>query len=150
MNFVFSQVLGKRSTSRSAERELFARYVERASKYTPCLLREFASEAALLEDVARHKARTAPFVVLADSAGRSISSSEFAAQLESARDRGVQQIVFAVGPANGWSDAMRARADLSISFGRITLPHELAAVVLAEQVYRALTILAGHPYHSGH
>jgi 23S rRNA (pseudouridine1915-N3)-methyltransferase len=58
--------------------------------------------------------------------------------------------VLAIGPADGWSDAARARAGLLLSFGSITLPHQLARVVLAEQIYRALTILAGHPYHSGH
>jgi 23S rRNA (pseudouridine1915-N3)-methyltransferase len=56
----------------------------------------------------------------------------------------------AIGPADGWSDTARQRADLLLSLGRITLPHQLARVVLAEQVYRAFTILAGHPYHSGH
>ena len=58
-------------------------------------------------------------------------------------------LVLGIGPADGWSAALK-RADLSLAFGRITLPHELAAVVAAEQIYRALTILAGHPYHTGH
>jgi 23S rRNA (pseudouridine1915-N3)-methyltransferase len=58
--------------------------------------------------------------------------------------------MLAIGPADGWSVAARQRADLLVSFGRLTLPHQLARVVLAEQVYRALTILAGHPYHTGH
>lgn len=58
--------------------------------------------------------------------------------------------VLAIGPADGWSPEARVRADLVVSFGPMTLPHSLARVVLAEQVYRALTILAGHPYHSGH
>ena len=61
-----------------------------------------------------------------------------------------EHIVLAIGPADGWSAPARARASLLLSFGPITLPHELARVVLAEQLYRALTILAGHPYHSGH
>jgi len=55
-----------------------------------------------------------------------------------------------VGPADGWSAEARNRAQLLLSLGAMTLPHELARVVLAEQVYRACTILAGHPYHSGH
>jgi 23S rRNA (pseudouridine1915-N3)-methyltransferase len=59
-------------------------------------------------------------------------------------------MVFAIGPADGWSVNARDQANLLLSFGRITLPHQLARVVLAEQVYRAFTILAGHPYHSGH
>jgi 23S rRNA (pseudouridine1915-N3)-methyltransferase len=59
-------------------------------------------------------------------------------------------VVLAIGPADGWSGMARERANLIFSLGRITLPHQLARVVLAEQVYRALTILAGHPYHCGH
>jgi 23S rRNA (pseudouridine1915-N3)-methyltransferase len=59
-------------------------------------------------------------------------------------------LVLAIGPADGWSAATRKRANLLLSLGRMTLPHQLARIVLAEQVYRALTILAGHPYHSGH
>ncbi len=66
------------------------------------------------------------------------------------RDNGTQTLVLAIGPADGWSDGARARASLLLSFGAITLPHELARAVLAEQIYRALTILAGHPYHCGH
>jgi 23S rRNA (pseudouridine1915-N3)-methyltransferase len=62
----------------------------------------------------------------------------------------MQRLIFAVGPADGWSEKGCARANLLLSFGRITLPHQLARVVLAEQLYRAFTILAGHPYHSGH
>ena len=63
---------------------------------------------------------------------------------------GAQQIVFAIGPADGWSKDARGRAQLLLSFGPLTLAHALARVVLAEQLYRAFTILAGHPYHAGH
>jgi 23S rRNA (pseudouridine1915-N3)-methyltransferase len=59
-------------------------------------------------------------------------------------------LVFAVGPADGFSEATRNAAQHTISLGRMTLAHELARVVLLEQVYRAFTILKGHPYHSGH
>ena len=58
--------------------------------------------------------------------------------------------MFAVGPADGWSEPSRARAAFTLSLGRMTLAHELARVVLLEQVYRAFTILKGHPYHTGH
>ena len=77
-------------------------------------------------------------------------SDEFAERLGYLRDNGTQHLVLAIGPADGWSAAARQRANLLLSLGRMTLPHQLARVVLAEQVYRALTILAGHPYHSGH
>ena len=89
-------------------------------------------------------------LILCDSRGEPLSSEELAGRLGRLRDSGTQLIVLAIGPADGWSDAARSRAQLTIGFGRITLPHELARVVLAEQIYRALTILAGHPYHSGH
>jgi 23S rRNA (pseudouridine1915-N3)-methyltransferase len=79
-----------------------------------------------------------------------LSSEAFAAHLGRLRDSSVQTVILAIGPADGWSAAARARASLVLSFGPITLPHELARAVLAEQIYRALTILAGHPYHSGH
>jgi 23S rRNA (pseudouridine1915-N3)-methyltransferase len=58
--------------------------------------------------------------------------------------------VFAIGPASGWSEAALERAKLRLSLGSWTLPHALARLVVAEQLYRAFTILSGHPYHTGH
>jgi 23S rRNA (pseudouridine1915-N3)-methyltransferase len=66
------------------------------------------------------------------------------------QERGTQELIFAIGPADGWSAAALSRAQQTLSLGRITLPHELARVVLAEQLYRAFTILNHHPYHGGH
>jgi len=88
--------------------------------------------------------------VLLDSRGRSMTSEAFAAWLGARRDEGVQHVVFAIGPASGWSDAARKRAGLLLSLGPMTLAHSLARLVLAEQIYRAFTILSGHPYHTGH
>jgi 23S rRNA (pseudouridine1915-N3)-methyltransferase len=96
------------------------------------------------------KGRTGIYSILLDSRGKQLTSEEFARTLVKLRDEGQQRIVLAIGPANGWSAATRRRAQLLFSLGQITLPHELASAVLAEQTYRALTILAGHPYHSGH
>lgn len=79
-----------------------------------------------------------------------MSSESFAAWLGAQRDEGTQHIVFAIGPASGWSDAARGRARMLLSLGRFTLAHSLARVVMAEQIYRASTILTGHPYHTGH
>ena len=59
-------------------------------------------------------------------------------------------LIFAIGPPNGWSEAATRQAQTMLSLGRMTLPHELARLVLAEQLYRAFTILSGHPYHTGH
>ncbi len=89
-------------------------------------------------------------LVLLDSRGRSMSSDAFAAWLGRQRDQGAGTISFCVGPASGWSEAARNQADLLLSLGPMTLPHQLAAVVLAEQIYRAFTIIEGHPYHLGH
>lgn len=125
-------------------------YLQRASRYAPCELLHPSSEAALLADIERRSGRTSVWLALADSRGTAMDSAEFAQAIKTQRDLGTQCLALAIGPPDGWSPAALRRANLSISFGRITLPHELAAVVAAEQLYRVLTILAGHPYHSGH
>jgi 23S rRNA (pseudouridine1915-N3)-methyltransferase len=79
-----------------------------------------------------------------------MSSEAFAAWLGARRDQGAQHIVFAIGPASGWSDTAREKANLLLSLGPMTLAHALARAVVAEQIYRAFTILTGHPYHAGH
>ena len=88
--------------------------------------------------------------MLLDSRGKEFSSEEFARFLGDYLDRNPLPLVFAVGPADGFSDAVRNAAQHTISLGKMTLAHELARVVLLEQVYRAFAILKGHPYHSGH
>ena len=108
------------------------------------------SEGALLKLVEKSTARTPPVLVLLDSRGRQLTSEEIANFLEYHQSHGTQELLFAVGPADGWSDETRAPAKTVLSFGKITLPHELARVVLLEQLYRGFTILKGHPYHGGH
>jgi len=125
-------------------------YLSRLPQYTPVETKTFRSEAVFLEAVAGLRTRTAPVVVLLDGRGKAFSSQEFAAWIGRQRDGGVQNLIFAVGPADGWSEEARGSAGLLLSLGAMTMPHELARVVLAEQVYRAFTILAGHPYHDGH
>ena len=129
---------------------LLADYLERTRRYLPCELRDFASEAKLLGFLDVAAGRTSPALVMTDSRGQVLSSEELAAAVGKLQDSGLQQLVVAIGPADGWSTEALQRAQLKISFGRITLPHDLAAIVAAEQIYRAFTILAGHPYHSGH
>jgi 23S rRNA (pseudouridine1915-N3)-methyltransferase len=104
----------------------------------------------VLAYVGKQRTRTPAWLVLLDSRGKALSSEELAKWLGSRRDSGQQAIVFAVGPANGWSDAAREQAQTLLSLGPMTLAHELARLVLAEQLYRAFTILSGHPYHCGH
>jgi 23S rRNA (pseudouridine1915-N3)-methyltransferase len=86
-------------------------------------------------------------LVVLDERGKTLSSPEFAAQLASWRDGGRQDAAFVIGGADGIDPAVRSRADLAISFGRMVWPHMLVRVMMAEQLYRATTILAGGPYH---
>ncbi len=86
-------------------------------------------------------------VVALDERGESLTSEKFAARLGGWRDEGIADIAFAIGGADGLDAAVRARAGLVLAFGAMTLPHQLARGVLLEQIYRAQTILAGHPYH---
>jgi 23S rRNA (pseudouridine1915-N3)-methyltransferase len=140
----------KQRLKSSAVRELVEDYVQRTARYCPASLAFFDTEESLLASVARTAGRTAPFVVLCDSRGKPLTSEAFAESIRAVRDGGTQELLLAVGPANGWSAEARSRANLLLSFGAMTLAHELALAVLAEQMYRAQTILAGHPYHDGH
>ena len=133
-----------------AFRSLTDEYLKRISRYVSTESHELASETALLKLADRASGRTAPVMILLDARGRQFTSEEFAELLRDQQDRGTQNLLFAVGPANGFSDDARHSADLILSFGKMTLAHELARVVLLEQIYRAFTILKGHPYHTGH
>jgi 23S rRNA (pseudouridine1915-N3)-methyltransferase len=129
---------------------LAAQYEQRLRQYTECSSQLVPTESKLLEKTAAHSGRTRPVLILLDAGGRTMSSEELAAWIGRMRDRGTQHLQFAIGPANGWSKESRDRANLLLSFGPMTFPHELARVMLVEQLYRAFTILAGHPYHGGH
>jgi 23S rRNA (pseudouridine1915-N3)-methyltransferase len=142
--------IGGRTGAKDGFEPAVRSYLERCSGFAQCQGQGFRSEEALLDWLERQRGRTAPAAVLLDSRGRQMSSEAFAAWLGRERDEGRQLIVFAVGPADGWSDAARGRAQLLLSLGPMTLAHELARVVMAEQIYRAVTILTNHPYHGGH
>ena len=151
MKLILAHISAARSRAKSDPTGVLAAdYINRAARYVPCESRAFPSEAAFLDFLDSATGRTVPFAILFDRTGRPLSSDQFAERLGALRDSGTQTVALAIGPADGWSPAARDRAGLLVSFGPITLPHELARVVLAEQTYRALTILAGHPYHSGH
>jgi 23S rRNA (pseudouridine1915-N3)-methyltransferase len=139
--------VGAKGAARDGYEELVQGYVGRCAAYAPCGTEAFRTEAALLGWLRRQKGRVAPVTVALDGSGRPMSSEALARWLGARRDEGAQQIVFAVGPADGWSDAARTEAKLLLSLGPMTLAHALARLVMAEQIYRALTILAGHPYH---
>ena len=122
-------------------------YLERCSAYVPCRTQAFKTEAALLEWVGKQKGRTAALTVLLDERGKQMSSEAMAVWIGRRRDDGAQHVVFAIGPADGWSEVARKSASMLLSIGPMTLAHALARLVIAEQIYRAFTILAGHPYH---
>jgi 23S rRNA (pseudouridine1915-N3)-methyltransferase len=150
MKILLSSISRKQTVSPGPLAELLQLYLDRAARYIPCTHRIFPTESKLLDFVSETAGRTRPALLLADSRGQQLTSEDLATTLGSFQDTGTQQLILAIGPADGWSPAALARADRTLAFGRITLPHELAAVVAAEQLYRALTIRAGHPYHSGH
>jgi 23S rRNA (pseudouridine1915-N3)-methyltransferase len=125
-------------------------FLARISAYAPVETMGLRNEQSLFDFVAKQRNRTSAWLVLLDSRGKEFSSSAFAQWLGARRDSGQQTMIFAIGPADGWSEHGRRQAQTLLSLGPMTLPHELARVVLTEQIYRAFTILAGHPYHTGH
>jgi len=102
-----------------------------------------AAEAALLSRAAPDGA----VLCTLDERGKVMSSPEFATQLATWRDQGRQDVAFLIGGADGLDPALRAQADASLSFGKMVWPHMLVRVMLAEQLYRAASILSGGPYH---
>ncbi|MFZ0139236.1 MAG: 23S rRNA (pseudouridine(1915)-N(3))-methyltransferase RlmH [Candidatus Sulfotelmatobacter sp.] len=145
-------------TKEPAIQSLTDEYLKRISRYVPVEGLALRDEAALLQmcgrtpvaKTSKTKSVAKSTLALMDSRGKQFSSEEFARFLGDYQDRNPLPLVFAVGSADGFSQAARGAAQHTISFGKMTLPHELARVVLLEQVYRAFTILKGHPYHSGH
>jgi 23S rRNA (pseudouridine1915-N3)-methyltransferase len=118
-----------------------------------CSVEAFRSESVFLEWLGRQRGRTEAAVLMLDARGRQMTSESLAEWLGKQRDEGLQHVVFAVGPADGWSDEALAegkRRSGLLSLGSMTLAHQLARLVVAEQLYRACTILTGHPYHAGH
>ena len=104
-----------------------------------------AAEAELLDKAIPGGA----ILVAADSRGEPVDSRWFARTIDGARNGG-RDLVFLVGGPSGLTDGLRARANHLVAFGRITLNHDLAVAVLAEQIWRGIAILHGHPYHDGH
>ena len=125
-----------------------AHYLKLASRWIPSQSRGFASESAF--SVFLDGSRQHPTVVLCDLHGKMFTSEEFAGWIRLKRDTSAAEVILGIGPADGWSAGMLEKADLCLSLGRMTLPHALARLVLAEQIYRVATIVGGHPYHLGH
>jgi 23S rRNA (pseudouridine1915-N3)-methyltransferase len=135
-------MLGK--TRRKEARTLVDDYVARIRRYAEIEINELrdGGPAALR----KLKLDSSATIVLLDAAGKQFTSQQFAKWLGDLRDRGTRELVFLCGDAEGFPQELRERAKQKISLSTLTMPHEFARVVLAEQIYRAFAILAGHPY----
>jgi 23S rRNA (pseudouridine1915-N3)-methyltransferase len=134
-------MLGK--TRRPEMRAAFEDYVKRISHQTPIEAVEVRDEAAALKRLDSDRAAT---TVLLDADGKTFSSEALAKWLGEHRDRGTRQIIFLCGDANGFPNELRRRAQSKLSLSAMTFSHELARVMLAEQLYRAFAILSGSSY----
>jgi 23S rRNA (pseudouridine1915-N3)-methyltransferase len=137
-------------TKAAAIQSLTDEYVKRLKHYAEVEGVSVKDEASLLklcEPGARPVRHT---LVLLDTGGKQLSSEELSKWLGDYQDRNSSPLLLAIGPADGFSVEAQRAASLVLSLGKMTLAHELARVVLLEQLYRAFTILKGHPYHLGH
>ncbi len=143
------------------EKELAARYLDRFARSGGALGLDFAG----LSEIAESRAASAAergreegerlaaglddkaALILLDERGKNFTSPQFAERLAALRDEGRRLAMFAIGGADGHDERLRERATLVWSFGALTWPHQMVRIMLAEQLYRATTILAGHPYH---
>ena len=124
-------------------------YLKRLSRYADVAGLALKGEAALLALARGERQKERHKLVLLDSRGKQLSSEELAEFTEREQMQALP-LLFAIGGADGFSEEARRQAGFVLSLGRMTLPHELARVVLLEQLYRAFTILKNHPYHVGH
>ena len=138
-------------TKEPAIQSLTDEYLKRLGRYAEAEGVSLKDEAALLNASGRdRRPQSRHSLVVLDGRGKQLSSEEFAKFLEDCQDRSPMPLMFGIGPADGFTDEARKTASLVLSLGRMTLPHELARIVLLEQLYRAFTILKHHPYHMGH
>lgn len=143
------------------ERDLCARYQERALGLArglgfggPDIVELPESRGRRSDERRRDEARLiaerlppSGLVIALDERGRSLGSEAFAERLAKARDAGMPAATLVIGGADGLSEEIRAQAALVLSFGALTLPHQIVRALVLEQLYRAMTIMAGHPYH---
>ncbi|WP_095084196.1 23S rRNA (pseudouridine(1915)-N(3))-methyltransferase RlmH [Mesorhizobium sophorae] len=143
------------------EKQLADRYFERFAKSGPAVGLEFAGVAEIPEGRAQTanerrrdegqklqgQLQPGTALILLDERGKNFSSEDFAGRIGQLRDGGRKAMVIAIGGADGHDQPLRDQAELVMSFGLLTWPHQLVRVMLGEQLYRAATILSGHPYH---
>jgi 23S rRNA (pseudouridine1915-N3)-methyltransferase len=133
-------IIARGKIGRSPEAELVDRYARRIA--WPFKLTELPDTGGALPET-----QGATRTVLLDERGKQLNSEQFAQLLGQWRDQGVRETRFLIGAADGHGEALRDQADLLIAFGAMTWPHLMARAMLAEQLWRATSILAGHPYH---
>lgn len=137
-------------TKSAAIQSLTDEYLKRLRQFAEADGLSFKDEAALMKFCGRDGRGARRRLVLLDSRGKQLSSEELGEFLGDHQDKNPVPLVFAVGPADGFSETARQQADFTLSLGKMTVAHELARVLLLEQLYRGFTILKGHPYHLGH
>jgi 23S rRNA (pseudouridine1915-N3)-methyltransferase len=137
---VLLHIIARGKIGRSSEADLVDRYVQRIA--WPTKVSELPDRGGTVPPPERSSV-----TILLDERGRNLSSLELAKQLEGWRDGGKREARFIIGATDGHSEAERSSADLLWSFGALTWPHLLARAMLAEQLFRATSILANHPYH---
>ncbi len=133
-------IIARGKIGRSPEADLAARYFKRIA--WPTKITELPDRGGIIPP-----APSASVSVLLDERGINLSSTDFAKKLEGWRDGGKREARFLIGAADGHDEGLRGSADLLLSFGLATWPHMLARAMLAEQLFRATSILANHPYH---
>lgn len=143
------------------ESELVSRYFDRFSKLAPSLGLNFHTVHEIVESRLQNASQRMEEegekllgslqeggrLIVLDERGKSMTSVHFAKMLEDFRDSGSKHLTIALGGPDGHCEKVRQRADLLLSFGALTWPHQIARILLSEQLYRAATILSGHPYH---
>lgn len=144
-----------------SESELLSRYLERSQKTGRQLgfagpeLHEWKESQSASANIRKSDEaslilsalKTGSQLISLDENGTDLTSNDFAKLLQHKQDTGIPQLAFAIGGADGHGEEINTKAIKKIRFGRLTWPHQLARVMLAEQIYRAITILSGHPYH---
>jgi 23S rRNA (pseudouridine1915-N3)-methyltransferase len=143
------------------ERELLERYIERVNALGRGLGLAPLDAVEVSESSARRPADrmkeeavgfkkwsiTGAHRIVLDARGKNLTSEDFAKNMLGLREKGVPAVLFLIGGADGLAEEARKNADFTLAFGAATFPHQLVRILLAEQIYRALTILSGHPYH---
>lgn len=143
------------------ERELVDRYFDRFSKSGSALgfeftgVNEIPESRAQSSDLRKREEAVRLYdaldagaaLILLDERGKSLTSETFADRLGQIRDQGKKQLIVAIGGPDGHDPELRKRADLVLALGTLTWPHQIARILVAEQLYRAATIMSGHPYH---